>query len=49
MDTTQNHMKTKTDKAILQRARMAHHRALETLRSPDCALSGLQIWRKLNS
>jgi hypothetical protein len=40
-------MKTKTDKAILQRARIAHHRALETLRAPECSLSGIQIWRKL--
>lgn len=37
----------KTSKEVLTRYRIAHHRALETLRSPDCHLSGLQIWRKL--
>lgn len=40
-------MTTKTSKEVLQRERTAHHRALEALRSPDCALSGIQLWRKL--
>lgn len=37
----------KTPKAVLERARIAHHRALETLRAPECQLSGIQLWRKL--
>lgn len=40
-------MTTNTRKAAIERERIAHHRALETLRSPDCELSGLQLWRKL--
>lgn len=40
-------MKTK-DKELIQRMRAAHHRALETLRAPDCQLSGIQLWRKLH-
>ncbi len=24
-----------------------HHKALETLRAPECKLTGLQLWRKL--
>lgn len=38
---------TKTPKEVLQRERMAHHRALETLRAPHCNKSGIQLWRKL--
>lgn len=38
-------MKTKHENYNLQRTR--HHAALETLRSPDCHQSGLQLWRKL--
>jgi len=26
-----------------------HHKALETLRGPDCNLTGLQLWRKLRT
>ncbi len=40
-------MNTKTPKEVLDRARIAHHRALETLRDPACQLSGIQLWRKL--
>lgn len=31
----------------IERRRKAHHAALETLKGPDCNLTGLQIWRKL--
>ena len=37
----------KTASEHITRRRLAHHRALETLKSPACKLSGLQIWRKL--
>lgn len=30
-----------------KRQRLAHHRALETLRADGCELSGIQLWRKL--
>lgn len=40
-------MNTKTPKEVLQRARIAHHRALETLRHESCQKSGIQLWRKL--
>jgi len=36
-------MKTQT----IESARIAHHRAIESLRAPGCKFSGLQIWRKL--
>jgi len=38
-------MKTHND--VIDRARKAHHLALESLRGPDCQLSGMQIWRRL--
>jgi len=38
---------TTTQKEVLQRERIAHHRALESLRAPSCSKSGIQIWRKL--
>ena len=38
-------MKTTPDH--IQRARLAHHAALETLRAPDCPHNGLTLWRKL--
>lgn len=34
-------------KQLIERDRIAHHRALETLRSPECSKSGIQLWRKL--
>lgn len=37
----------KTSKEVLTRYRIAHHRALETLRAPECDKSGIQLWRKL--
>lgn len=40
-------MKTIADKELLQRERVAHHRALETLRADTCTKSGIQLWRKL--
>jgi hypothetical protein len=47
------HMKTtlqkQTDRETVQRLRLAHHRALETLRAEHCQLSGLQIWRRLSN
>lgn len=33
-------------KAATEQYRIAHHRALETLRHPSCELSGVQLWRK---
>ncbi len=39
-------MTTKTPDHVI-RWRENHHRALETLRAPSCALTGLQLWRKL--
>jgi hypothetical protein len=39
-------MTTKTPEHVT-RWRENHHRALETLRAPGCALTGLQLWRKL--
>lgn len=33
-------------KEATERFRLMHHQALETLRAPDCDLSGLQLWRK---
>lgn len=32
---------------MIQRERIAHHRALETLRHESCQKSGIQLWRKL--
>jgi hypothetical protein len=40
-------MKTDERKALIERERIAHHRALETLRAPSCSKSGIQLWRKL--
>ncbi len=40
-------MKTAERKALIERDRIAHHRALETLRAPTCSKSGIQLWRKL--
>ncbi len=37
----------KTQSSQVNVWRVAHHRALEKLRAENCALSGLQIWRKL--
>lgn len=34
-------------KEALARRRASHHKALESLRGPNCTLNGLQIWRKL--
>ncbi len=36
-----------TQSELITRDRIAHHRALETLRDPSCSKSGIQIWRKL--
>ena len=36
-----------SQKEIVNRERIAHHRALETLRAPSCSLSGSQLWRKI--
>lgn len=36
-----------TQKETITRDRIAHHRALETLRVPTCSKSGIQLWRKL--
>lgn len=38
---------TTAQKACIERDRIAHHRALETLRARECAKSGIQLWRKL--
>lgn len=38
---------TQAQKDMIARDRIAHHRALETLRAPSCELSGIQLWRKL--
>ncbi len=40
-------MKTSQEKALIERDRIAHHRALETLRASSCQKSGIQLWRKL--
>ncbi len=40
-------MKTSQEKELIQRDRIAHHRALESLRAPSCSKSGIQLWRKL--
>jgi len=39
-------MTTKTPEHVIK-WRENHHRALETLRAPECKLTGLQLWRKL--
>ncbi len=34
---------------MVHRWRENHHRALETLRAPNCKLTGLQLWRRLGT
>jgi hypothetical protein len=40
-------MNSSAQKQVIERERIAHHRALETLRDPSCSKSGIQLWRKL--
>jgi hypothetical protein len=46
MKTAEQKRAASETRAATERFRVQHHRAIETLRAPNCERSGLELWRK---